>query len=84
MSEEDFQALDPVALVAEQGDAVLLDSEAPHKTLDNQSDQNSMHLLFTFVRVKEGDIRSAYYDEKERSFAASQNGNDYEFRVFAF
>ncbi|MEM5583791.1 phytanoyl-CoA dioxygenase family protein [Roseibium sp. AS2] len=84
MSEEVFQALKPTALVAEQGDAVLLDSEAPHKTLDNQSDQNSVHLLFTFARVKQGDIRSAYYDEKERSFAEKRNGNEFEFRVFAF
>jgi len=84
MSEEHFQSLDPVALTAERGDALLLDSEIPHKTLDNQSDQNSLHLLFTFARLQKSDIRREYYEEKERSFADSRSSNEYEFRVFAF
>lgn len=85
MTEDDFLKLNPLQLTAQRGDVIVLDSEAPHKTLDNQSEEDSFHLLFTFARAMPGAaIRNAYYDKKEDSFSSSKKGNEYEFRMFKF
>jgi hypothetical protein len=84
MSDADFEALGPEAVRANLGDAILLDSEAPHRTLRNDSSTDSLHLLFTFAPARAGGIRDLYYEKKAASFAQGRKSNRFEFRVFAF
>jgi hypothetical protein len=79
-----FQSLNPVNVVAGAGDALLLDGECPHRTLDNRSATDSLHLLFTFVPSRYSHAREAYYGKKLASFAANKVRDGYEFRVFEF
>lgn len=84
MSDADFEALGPKAVRADLGDAILLDSEAPHRTLRNDSSADSLHLLFTFAPAQADGIRDLYYTKKAASFAHGREDNRFEFRVFAF
>ncbi len=84
MSDADFEALGPKAVCADLGDAILLDSEAPHRTCLNDSSTDSLHLLFTFAPARAGGIRDLYYAKKAASFTDGREGNRFEFRVFAF
>ena len=84
MTNDLFESLGPLAIVANSGDALLLDSEAPHRTLTNGSVEDSWHLLFTFASARFGEIRNKYYNKKAQSFNKGREGNRVEFRVFAF
>lgn len=66
------------------GDAILLDGEAPHRTLMNCSDDEVIHILFTFNSFDEGNCRSQYYEKKKRDFQQTKNSNRLMFRVFTF
>lgn len=84
MSDADFEALGPHAVHADLGDAILLDSETPHRTLKNESNLDSLHLLFTFATARAGAIRDTYYSKKSASFSEGRRDNCFDFRVFAF
>jgi hypothetical protein len=79
-----FQSLNPVNVIANAGDALLLDGECPHRSLDNHAATDSLHLLFTFVPSRYSHARAAYYEKKLASFAANKVRDGYEFRVFKF
>jgi hypothetical protein len=79
-----FMALGPIEIIAEAGDALLIDGEAPHRTVENLSDSDNFHLLFTFVPSRFSNAREAYYDKKRLSFASNKIPDGYAFRVFSF
>ena len=49
-----FERLEPELIEFEAGDLLVLDGEAPHRTLPNVSNQCVMHLIFTSGRVNGG------------------------------
>lgn len=83
MSEADFDALAPVEVALEPGGLLLLDGEAPHVTGPNRTGRVSRHLIFTFVRTRQSEVRSLYYETKRSAFEA-QPGEAMGFRVFNF
>ncbi len=84
MTDEDFEKLVPIQLDAKLGDVLVLDSEAPHRTLKNRSEEDILHLLFTFGPSTAEGAREKYYQEKRESFGRNRDKNLYEFRVFSF
>ncbi|MFZ2029427.1 MAG: phytanoyl-CoA dioxygenase family protein [Vitreimonas sp.] len=83
MSDTDFEQLAHQPIRAEGGDALLLDGEAPHRSLANRSDRAAFHAIFTFTSASPY-ARAAYYKEKLSSFGARAGENTFEFRVFSF
>jgi ectoine hydroxylase-related dioxygenase (phytanoyl-CoA dioxygenase family) len=83
MSEAAFNALAPVEVTLEPGGLLLLDGEAPHLTGPNRTGRVSRHLIFTFVRTAQDDVRTLYYETKRGAFGA-QPGEAMSFRVFKF
>ncbi|MCJ9668982.1 MULTISPECIES: phytanoyl-CoA dioxygenase family protein [unclassified Neorhizobium] len=84
MTDDLFNTMAPMAVDADMGDALLLDSEAPHRTAHNSSSLDSWHLLFTFAPSVGGPIREEYYERKIQSFQNGKSSNRFEFRVFSF
>ena len=84
MSLDQFRLMNPHAIDADQGDIILLDSEAPHRTFDNVSEDDCHHLLITFMPRCSEDLRSAYYDKKAIDLEGDLVNNEFKFRVFSF
>ncbi|MTJ82760.1 MAG: phytanoyl-CoA dioxygenase family protein [Telmatospirillum sp.] len=84
MSDAFFDGMDRISVSAGLGDAIVLDSEAPHRTLPNRTSEDALHLLFTFAPARAGAAREAYYARKESSFSEKKEKNIFEFRVFSF
>lgn len=84
MSLSHFQSLRLNTVEAEPGDIILLDSEAPHRTFENRSEDDSFHLLITFEPRGEADHRSAYYAKKASDLDGNSALNEFKFRVFSF
>lgn len=84
MSMELFNSFRPYGIEADAGDIILLDSEAPHRTYDNTSSHDSLHLLVTFAADPKIDLRTAYYEKKASEFQGDRGKNEFKFRVFEF
>lgn len=53
----------------EPGDLVFFDSYAPHRSGTNTSDRPRRSFYLTYNASSHGDLRQAYYDDKEAEFA---------------
>jgi hypothetical protein len=58
------------------GDTLWFHSRTPHRSGPNRSDRPRRALYPTYNAVREGDLRSSYYDEKRREFAAADPAGD--------
>jgi ectoine hydroxylase-related dioxygenase (phytanoyl-CoA dioxygenase family) len=63
----------PVALRA--GQTLWFHSRTPHRSGPNPSEQPRRALYPTYNAVREGDLRTAYYDAKRAAFAAEPAGD---------
>jgi 2-aminoethylphosphonate dioxygenase len=52
----------------EPGDIVLFDSLLPHRSAANNTASSRRVLYATYNRLRDGDVRSAYFDEKRQAF----------------
>ena len=50
------------------GDIVLFDSFVPHRSRANRTDRPRRALYVTYNRVSDGDVRSAYFEQKRAEF----------------
>ncbi|REJ68847.1 MAG: phytanoyl-CoA dioxygenase family protein [Planctomycetota bacterium] len=70
------------ATPTEPGDVLFFSSYAPHKSPPNNSNQSRRALYLTYNAAAEGDLRSAYYEDKRATFAAhSGSGTEAEGRI---
>jgi 2-aminoethylphosphonate dioxygenase len=69
----DSLAWDPVPLRA--GQTLWFHSRTPHRSGPNHSEHPRRAIYPTYNAASEGDLRTAYYDAKERAFAASAPGD---------
>lgn len=85
MDADVFKEMEPSLVSFDSGDLLLLDGEAPHRTLANTTNSCYYHPILTFHPERAGQNRECYYEAKCRSFAdRSIAPNAYGFRVFDF
>lgn len=69
LSSEVADALDWVAATMPAGGVTFFSSLAPHKSAANRSGRSRRSLYVTYTRASEGDLRRAYYQQRERAMA---------------
>ncbi len=72
LSAETAAALEWVAATMPVGGVTFFSSFVPHKSAGNESKTSRRSLYVTYSRASEGDLRRAYYEERERTM--SQHG----------
>lgn len=70
-----FAGMPRSSVLANAGDALFIDGQAPHRTFQNCSDDILYHLLFTFVSGQDESRREAYYSEQASQFDSVRVGN---------
>jgi ectoine hydroxylase-related dioxygenase (phytanoyl-CoA dioxygenase family) len=81
MFDADFEALEIAAIEAPPGSALVIDGEAPHRTVANRTERTSSHLIVSFVASERADPRADYYGAKRLSFE-NRSGGGLRFKVF--
>ncbi len=77
---EEFRKLEPYGISAEAGDVILLDGDAPHRTLDNNSKEDTSHLILSYFNAEKCSAREDYYSKKTIDFDGDTHRNIYIFR----
>lgn len=66
----------PVPMPA--GGVLFFSSKAPHRSGPNRTDHQRRAMYLTYNAASEGDLRQAYYDDRERQLAARSTATDHE------
>ena len=66
------QALDWTPVPVSAGDVLFFSSKAPHRSGPNRTEQPRRAIYLTYNAVSEGDLRQAYYDDRDRQLAAQK------------
>lgn len=75
----DFASLPRQEIAGEAGDTLIIDGAAPHSTTENRSGARVLHLLFTFAKGTDANLRDEYYAAQEAAFERVRHGNVFTF-----